>query len=458
MPSDQLKKLLRSASRDAIKEAVSHLRSHLSVGQWIGLRNTYSRSYKRNPKDKKNPTEVIDRGRPLRQRQIQDYIAASIFTHCGDGWSLLGRALDLHIKGDSSNSVHLAYYAELRAAMSILGSIGVGVFNRTHVIVTDTRRKSVTTPGRQVTHKFAWYALEHWADRKLSAETLAEIITPGSIALSVWLDAFGISGNLHPIGRSWLKSWGIDIKQFGDDQTLRNYSSYRPSRIRPKKTAPASDSVVFLSELWRMCEPNPLSRFDEIDKHLLRTSLSQAYKSVHGVKNLRSVGNIAKYRIWIERYIPTLGFTPAIQNEWVDFLTWRIQPQDSRIIEEAGRPPLIDDPNHHLQVLSRATLLLRIATGISGNVLREAGITKTDLEFWWKPYAADHGLIENDLAVSDFLDFWEDIDTALQDIELWKFLHPTPYSYNKLVTDTRVSQPILRLSECERIALWGLGI
>jgi len=449
MAANPLKTHLRKASRDAIKEAVRRLRPHLSSGQWIGLRNIYSRSYKRNS------SEVIIRGRPLRQRQIQNYIAASIFTHCGDGWSLLGRALNVQIKGDASNSVHLAYYAELRAAMSILGSIGIGVFNRTHVIVTDRATRSVIVPGQKGTHKFTWEALEHWADRKLSAETLAEIITPGSITLSVWLNAFGASSNLHPIGRSWLKSWGVDIKQFGDDQVLRNHSSYRPSRILPKTNTPASDSLAFLSELWRMCEPNPSSRFDEIDRHLLRASLAEAYKAVNGA-DPRLPANSAKYRAWIEERIPTLGFTPPIQSAWVDFITWHTQPNESRIIEEAGRFTSIDDPNYHLQVLARATLLLRISTGINGSLLREAGFTKTDLEFWWQPYVADHGLIQNGTAIADFLDLWADIDTALQDVRTWETSQGATYSYNDLIRN--ISQQIFRLSECERISLWGLGI
>ncbi|MDD5721371.1 MAG: hypothetical protein PHT16_02910 [Candidatus Pacebacteria bacterium] len=453
MPANSLKKQLRNASPDAIKEGVKNLRSHISVRRWINPQNRYSKSYQRNPANRGNPTEVIARGRSLYQRQIENYIAASIFNHCSDGWSLLGRALNLHIKGDSSSSVHLAYYAELRAAMSILGSIGVGVFNRTHVIVTNTTRRSVTTSSQKGTHKFTWEALEHWADRKPSAETLSEIITPGSIALSVWLGAFNV--NLHPIGRSWLKSWGIDIKQFGDDQILRNHSSYRPSRILPKTNAPAPDSLSFLNELWRMCEPNPSSRFDEIDKHLLRIGLAQSYRAVHGV-DPRLPTHLANYRAWVMKHIPALGFALPIQNGWVDFLTWQTQPNESRIIEEASKVTSTDHPNHHLQVLARATLLLRISTGINGSLIREAGFTKADLEFWWQPYATDYGLIKDGTTIADFLDLWTDIDAALQDIKTWENAQGTTYSYNDLIRG--ISQQMFSLSECERISLWGLGI
>lgn len=452
MAVNPLKKYLRNASHDAIKDAIRHLRHHISSGRWVGLGNIYARSYKT-----RRYREVLTRRSALRRGQIRDYIAASIFNHCGDGWSLLGRALNLHIKGDTNSSVHLAYYAELRAAMSLLAAEGIGVFNNRHVIVTDTTVDLTPEQNRGLgrTHRFVWMALEHWAERKLSAETLGKIISPGSIALSDWLNAFGVSSNLHPIGCSWLKSWGIDIKQFGDDQVLRNNSSYRPSRILPRTATPASDSLAFLSELWHMCEPNPSSRFEEIDRYLLRASLAQAYQAVQGIDPHLS-SNLASYRSWVEQNIPTLYFGPAVQSSWVDFLTWRTQPNDSRIVKEAGQFTSVDDPNHHLQVLARATLLLRIATGMSGNLLREAGFTKADLEFWWGPYAIDHGLIGGGTEISDFLDLWADIGTALQDITTWETSCAATYSYNDLVMN--ISQQIFRLSECERITLWGLGI
>ncbi|MFA5184400.1 MAG: hypothetical protein WC456_02625 [Patescibacteria group bacterium] len=455
MAINPLKESLRNASRDSIKEAIKNLRPHFLSGQWIGTGNIYAKYYKTNAYK-----DLLTRRSSLKDKQIKDYIAASVFNHCGDGWSLLGRALSLHIKGDGNSSIHLAYYAELRAAMSLLASEGIGVFNNRHVIVKDgavdltpSLKRKNRSLGR--THQFVWMALEHWTDRRLSADTLANIICPGSITLFEWLDAFGVANNIHPIGSKWMRLWGIDIKQFGDDQILRNYSSYRPSRILPKSNTTAPHSLAFFSELWRMCEPSPSSRFNEIDKHLLRSSLSQAYKAVYGIEPHTST-NLDDYRAWIEKKIITLNFSAPVQKEWVNFLTWAIQPDDSKIIEEAGKFTSVDDPSHHLQVLARATLLLRISTGINAKLLKEAGFTKKDLEFWWGPYAVDNGIIKNAGAISNFLDLWDDVNIALQDIMVWEKSQSKNYTYSDLVMD--ISKPILRLSECERISLWGLGI
>lgn len=468
MAANPLKIYLRNASGDAVKNDVAKLRAHLSEGHWVGINNIYTKSSGANIFKKRR-----DGSSPIKQRQVRDYVAASIFNHCGDGWSLLGRALALHIKGDANSSVHLAYYAELRAAMSLLAVEGIGVFNGRHVVVSNTGANLTPETGvllkglkisekekREIrglgsTHKFVWMALEHWADRKLSAGKLSMIITPGSVSLADWFSAFDVDSSLGIVGSDWLKKWGIDIKYFGDDQNLRNHSSYRPTRMLPKRTTSAPDALSFLCELWRMCEPTPSSRFDEIDKHLLRISLSKAYKGVHGVDPKLS-SNINKYKTWVENKIPTLGLDLSIQNQWVRFLTWQIQPDDSRIIHEAGQFSSVDDPNHHLQVLARAILLLRIATGISGALLRNVGFTRSDLDSWWQPYAVDHGLIDGGIDALDFLDLWDEVNVALQDVDLWRSKNPAPYSYNQLVA--AIARPILRLSECERISLWGLGI
>lgn len=449
MASNPLKVALKKASHAAVRNAVIKLRPHITGNRWIGSNNIYAKNYKINPSE-----EVLTRRATLNRKQIKDYIAASIFTHCADGWSLLGRALNAAARGDGSSSVHLAYYAELRAAMSLLACEGIGVFNYRHAVISDST-VGLTPESSPHTHRFTWLALEHWTDRKLSSQALAEIIAPGAITLSDWFDAFNIASNLHPIGQSWLRAWGIDIKQFSDDRILRNYSSYRPSRIVTKNNISAEESTSFVKELWHLCEPNPTSRFDEIDRHLLRMSLARAYQAIHGV-NPQTAANIVAYRAWVDTKIPNVGLTPALSGSWRDFLTWNTSPGESSLIHEAGQLSSVDDPKHHLQVLARATLLLRIATGLNAKILKHAHFTKADLEFWWRPYITDHGVISNGGIIPDFTDLWDDAEIALQDISNWETGTARPYSYWDLATN--VSSQLSKLGECERIALWGLEI
>ena len=66
---------------------------------------------------------------------LAEYIACSIPLHLADGWTFLARGLDAIKAGDSDSAIHMAYYAELRAAMSLLAGDGVGVFRSRHVAI-----------------------------------------------------------------------------------------------------------------------------------------------------------------------------------------------------------------------------------------------------------------------------------------------------------------------------------
>lgn len=74
-------------------------------------------------------------------------MAASVIVHCFDGWSYLGRALEAEMAGDPQTAVHLGYYAELRAAMSVLASDEIGVFRNKHAVFTGETYKTIGNIG-----------------------------------------------------------------------------------------------------------------------------------------------------------------------------------------------------------------------------------------------------------------------------------------------------------------------
>lgn len=447
----RVKNVLLKASRTAARDAVSRMQRNLRHGKWIAKSNVYAKYFQRNS------ASYNSRFTQLNQTQILDYIAASIFTHCSDGWRFLGKAISLQSRGDNNTSVHLAYYAELRAAMSLLAAEGVGVFNHTHIILRDGPLRAQVLTHAGGTHKFVWDALEYWSSRRLSAQILAKVVTPGGIELADWFHTFGIGNYTHIVGRSWLRSWGIDIKRYSEDRNLRNHASYRPSRIVAKNSTNADKSIDFIKRLWKLSEPTPASRFEEIDRHLLRESLCLVYSSsIPPFANPRLPGNTAAYEAWIKSNIQNFNFSQSIENQWVKFLTWKIEPDKPLILDSAANKGYVESENYHHHVIARAFLLLRIATGINGSLLNELSINMQDLDFWWESEIEDNGLLHSHAEIDNFLDLWSDIDIALQDVESWEQGQQLPYSYSQLVTN--LSQPISRLSECERISLWGLGI
>ena len=99
------------------------------------------------------------------------------------------------------------------------------------------------------------------------------------------------------------------------------------------------------------------------------------------------------------------------------FLTRRVDPEDPAIIVDAAASSEVSAPRHHVQVMARATLLLRVATGASARLLGNAGISANDIAFWWEPLGLERGLWDSATPPGELSDLWADVRAALEDTE-----------------------------------------
>lgn len=412
---------------------------------WLSTNNSYAT-------DTIKTLENHIKRNSINQKDLAEYIANSAPLHCMDGWSYLGRALESHSRGDCNVARHLGYYAELRAAMSLLATEGIGVFNNKH-IVFDSIGSTTVIPGGG-THKFAWDALDIWSDQTRSSKMLGDLISPYRITLKDWFSAFGM-GSPAAIGRGWLKDWGLDLKLLSSDRDARNEASYRPTRINSYSNLNVLKTSNYLRKFWEICEPS-ISAFEKLDRHLLRRSLEKVFEAMKGKKvetNLKTYGNN------IDKMLDLLSITEPIKSQWKDFLLRRIDKSDSIIITEAEGKVKIGDPKHHIQVISRAMLLLRVATGASVNLLNDTSVNFRDLYFWWGPIGEDFGIWEPGTQIEDFKDLWDDVSYAIENILNWEEINGESDSRPSYTDWHRnQSQSLSILGECERIGLWGLGI
>jgi hypothetical protein len=458
--STQQKKTLQLSSRRTVQDVFARLRPYfrryLNNGRWIGISNRYCD----NTVDKLFRDTNGGRNN-VNHKQLSQYILVSAPLHCADGWDYLGRAIDCLARGDADVARHLGYYAELRAAMSLLAAEGIGVFNNRHFVLDHsyTCRLLPKSQGRDLrTHEIAWLCLEHWANRKTSTDLLEEIISPGGIPLRNWLDDFGVTSK-RPIGSEWLISWGLDLRRLSDDREARNEASYRPTRLIPKMSLDAIACSEFLRNLWALYQPYGDSRFEALDRHLLRLTLRKAYKAITG-NDVQADLHGFEMRIdkMLRDTIPS-GAVPGGLPEkvWSDFLTGRLRPDTPVLFIEASRTDSIDNPRHHLQVIARSALLLRVATGACARLLREIDLGSTDLEFWWQPLGEEMGLWEPNIEPEELTDLWADVELALEEIRDWEVANQgRQVSFARWWRER--AQPISVLGGCERIALWGLGL
>jgi hypothetical protein len=439
------KVVLRKASRLAIEETFSTLKIHFRRSRWIGLGNRYRTD------TIERLTADVKKGRVVKHRHLSQYVAASAPIHCIDGWALLGRAIDCHTRRDYDSSKHFAYYAELRAAFSLLAAEGVGIFNNDHFVVT-TNRNCLHLRGS--THKTVWQALEHWAELKKSTDLLGSAISINGISIQDWLDSFQSGSSLRPVGTRWLQNWGLDLRIFSDDRESRNVASYRPTTMGENLPLNPEDSSEFVCALWQMCEPSAHSGFGILDRHLLRTALEDTFRGMHGTT---SGIHAQRYRNEIQRMIAAVIPDPTVHEQWANFLTRVTEPADPLILSRAKSGTSPGTPQHHLQIISRGALLLRTASAACSRLFQAGGIAAADLKFWWSTIGENRGLWERNAEPADFKDLWADAEAALTDFRAWNRSRSANAGTFKEWRD-ELSNAIDVLGECERIGLWGLNL
>jgi hypothetical protein len=440
----QQKSNLVKASPQGVREALNRVSSYAKKSRWLGSNNCYQRDTITRLEG-----DLATAG-GLNSRHAADYIAASAPIHCCDGWSLLGRALTSHLHGDPGTAVHLAYYAELRAAMALLATEGIGVFNNKHLVVEQSGRAS-PIGGRRGTHQAAWLILEDWAKGSSAANTLGSVLLPGNQPIIEWVSSLGTGGSWSPVASDWLLTLGIDLKHFGLDRESRNESSYRPSGIRPVVSLPVADAAIFTEALWSLFEPVGSSAFGMLDKHLLRLSLEAAFEGTTGLRPARVP---AKFQVAVASAVVANTSDPAESTSWSDFLLRRTEPLDPSPLVLSRKRSKTTGSTHHLEVISRAALLLRIASGAVRRALFEADVSLETLGFWWPQYGIERGLWSIAPDVADLPDSWADMAYAIDTIEVW--LAGNGHASYKALLDECPTVPV-NLGRLDVVGIWSLA-
>jgi hypothetical protein len=346
--------------------------------------------------------------------------------HAIDGWTYLGRAFSSLLSGQAHAARHLSYYAELRAALSILASSGIGVFNRRNAVVDAAG--AVHIMSNHATHDMAWLALAEWS---VSAASLERLIKPIQLAGASLLEPFRefFPAQASTAAGELMAEWGFDLQQGTTDRDQRNWSSYQPTALGPLITTPAQDSV-FLKMFWNACRPNGV----ELERHLLRILIEREARA-HGQEVYEYPHSHARLQESTKVVVP------------FDFLTRVDEPVDHDFLIRLSDRSL---PSPPYAMMCRAGLLLKLATGMAEENLRAAGIQPVHhFNNWWQEFGANHGLWRPDRPPATTADLWDDIDLALEE----SAAAPTDHRYEWV---SALAGNALRMCETERVALWGL--
>lgn len=429
--------------RSQMELTTAGLKPFLKRSNWIGKTNHYAH-------------DVVGRLKAAlpatveRKRNLAQYIAASIALHSNDGWSYLGRSVACLLAGDTHRALHLAYYAELRAAMSLLASAGIGIFNTQHFIVP-TANTTVKLRFGQGTHVIAWLALEEWSQQPVSGALFAQLIRPEGRTLDEWFHGQGGAGALAPQAKAWFMQWGMDLGLATKDRDARNESSYRPDGVPTTWELKAKDGLEFVRDMWSNLEPSATSSFEQIDRHILRLAMERYYA---GLSGKAASSTDPAFVALVETIVSSQSLASATEDRLKKFLLRQSAPDDPLVFRySAVRPgsPQTDA----FAVISRAVLLLRIATGSAHDLLHQAGFDATALSFWWQKLGEARGLWKSGSPPVALADLWADIEDGLREIEEIEVGDPATFETINGVA-YGVFGRLNVLASHERVGLWGL--
>lgn len=389
--------IIQSADRTSVANALSGILP-LSSERWYPRGNGYIP----NAGDRiKADGGAIPKGR---KANFLRYVAGSVFVHCGDAWGFMGRSIDSLLRGDLGGAVHLMYYAELRAAISLLAGEGIFIGDKAHFAINQAGIHSFG--GKSGTHAVTWQALQAWTDGSRSQQLLGQVVRPGGEPFSNWVSMLTAQAARAKIDELF-KLMSFDLREFDQDHNRRNAVSYSPSRMRPIDMD-AEEIRQIAVDVWQTLEPGLSGSFPVLDDMLLPELLHSIY-SAAGERNV-------PWTDWVERIAPASQSGTALLTSLASGGPSTKTPglvgamYVSRAVE-------MDPTRYFRPMMARTMLLLRIATGSAIQLVRESGRSAASLQPWTESLALSRGLWSAEAPVEDARDLWADVELALEEAE-----------------------------------------
>lgn len=397
------------------------------------------------------PEHQLGKQSPISATHLAEYFGVAAPTHCADGWSYLSRALHAYLLGDAHSAWHFAYYAELRAAQSILSASGCGAFNKWNCVIDSSSNiLEIGNPSNKQTHTMVWLALEFLASSSSSASSnIAAAMNLFGVSLSDIVQYAYPGRNANTTSSNWIGSWIYDLQTSAEDKSFRNRCSYNPHFVTPHR-AELSEYINLVTAFWQIFEPSPGATFMELDKHIIRSALIREARESLNLNNIPETDANLENEL-NEAYSKIVGSVPTFQTIPADFIAMA-RANEHPILEYARDNST--SPDTPRPVLARATLLLRIATGITQNLLRDAG-QLTNMGFWLDSLAEQQGIVgERSEIPEDRADLYQDCSVAAEDLELF---HNNGNSGLASLMNNSHLKPHL-ISQAERIVQWSFVV
>lgn len=193
----------------------------------------------------KDYTDLLDASHPTDKAVC---LAAEQIIHMAESWRYLSSAMYAFLNHEAGNAVHLAYYTELRAALSLFSGAGIRIKMR-DAYWLDNASVAQPIPPPHKTHDLVWQYWKVWITRPDAKALLENNVR---IEAGVTLKHFEAKLMQFSPG-TLLGQWGYDLVNLSDDHHARNQASYLAYWRDKPLSRMSSDQLAFikmLSELF----------------------------------------------------------------------------------------------------------------------------------------------------------------------------------------------------------------
>jgi hypothetical protein len=385
---------------------------------------------------------------PAEKSEMASYLALSASCHALDGWRYLAEAAFALLRGARNQALHLAYYAELRAALSILAGSGIGILNQKHFVLTNTGDVVWTKERR--THDAAWECLAKWASIPANARPVVEALQAFGYTGLDWAEACSVSTSPDAIATHWLSNWSIDLKVFNKDKDARNEASYRPDLQIHALNPLSRKELEIVRHVSAASDRSSYGSFDETDIRLTFDLCSKACELRFGDSSKKHMD------MMLSDVFRWLVVKENIEKPQALAMIRVIKaaPQS-----QAGNVLAAASPNDHhpVAIFSRAFLLLRLASALKRRAwTRISSLVAGGVAEWQGKLLKDYGvnahLWEKGTAPTQLADLDVDRGAADEDIDNWIGRNSKKAFSGFRLWDEQ-SQSLTKLCRFERIAI-----
>jgi len=285
-------------------------------------------------------------------------LAAEQVVHLMDGWRYGASAIAALLRNSPNEAIHFAYYAELRAAMSLYSGSGIRLEQGDNYYVDNTGTKfpqhASKNEERQLhTHTIAWDLWNKWITRPDAQNLVLDgIRLAPSVSLREVAPVLALFNTSRTIG-----TWGYDlVSQPRADRSERNKASYKARYASEALTKMEEQDLNVVLTLCRILLPaqsgltNSLAFDTALIQYLAMTTIESKVPDNEADREIR----VAEEQV---KFINQLSSATGQHKGFINELFKIVDPAIFEVFKLAA-----EKTSEPLNVLCRAIFMLRLAT------------------------------------------------------------------------------------------------